>query len=302
MTTTEQQGAAPAVYQRAPRGFSAEQLAQFDRDGILIVPDAIEADDVARYREAVDRLTGTHDLERYPMFIRENVVEIDTAFEELIDHQRHVGFVYDLFGEQLMLHSSQVFVRGGPSGPGNQWHPDGPRALPYGVFTSRPVQVKVAYWLTNVPSAGMANLVVRPGSQNEQYFDGYDTWEPAQDELVLCPQAGDMLVMNGGVWHRVEANETDVVRKNIFITYCPSWIVPGDRYTSNEEWLSTLSRERRIIMRSYTYPYQHAKPPADDFPLYLDRKTGEDHDAGLYREHVVLERRKRKLPDEANTT
>ena len=103
------------------------------------------------------------------------------------------------------MNSSQVFVRGGPSGPGNQWHPDGPRALPYGVFTSRPVQVKIAYWLTDVPSAGMANLVVRPGSQNDQYFDGYDTWDSAQDELVLCPRAGDMLVMNGGVWHRVEA-------------------------------------------------------------------------------------------------
>lgn len=299
MTTTDDRDATDATFKVAPRGFSGEQRAQFDREGILVLPGAIDADDVARYRDAVDRITGTHDVERYPMFIKENVVELDRALEELIDHERHVGFVYDLFGEQLMLHSSQVFVRGGPSGPGNQWHPDGPRAVPYGVFTSRPVQVKIAYWLTDVPTPGMANLVVRPGSQRDEYFDGYDTWEPASDELVLCPSAGDMLIMNGGVWHRVEANETDVVRKNIFITYCPSWIVPGDRYTSDEAWLQTLPRERRIIMRSYAYPYQHAKPPAEDFPLYLDRDTGDDHDRDAYRDHVALERRKRRLPDGA---
>lgn len=190
MTTTEESAAPRAPFQRAPRGFSPHLRAQFDRNGLVIVPDALEAEAVSRYLEAVDRVVGGHDIEHHPFFSRENVVELDTAFEDLIDHPRHVGFVYDLFGEQLMLHSSQVFIRGGPSGPGNQWHPDGPRALPYGVFTSRPVQVKIAYWPTDVPVAGMANLVVRPGSQNDQYFEGYDTWDEAGDELVLCPASG----------------------------------------------------------------------------------------------------------------
>ena len=145
----------------------------------------------------------------------------------------------------------------------------------------------------------LAHPVYRSLHLGVEYFDGYDTWEPASDELVLCPKAGDMLIMNGGVWHRVETNETDVVRKNIFVTYCPSWIVPGDRYSSDDSWLQTLPRERRIIMRSYSYPYQHAKPPAEDFPLYLNRDTGEDRDRDTYRDHVTLERRKRKLPDGA---
>jgi Phytanoyl-CoA dioxygenase (PhyH) len=298
VTTTDHR-AAPPTYRRAPRGFSAQQRAEFDRDGVLVVPGAIDPDDVARYLDAVDRVPGPHDFDRYPTYVRENVVELDPALEELIDHERHVGFVYDLFGEQLMLHSSQVFVRGGPTGPGNQWHPDGPRAVPYGVFTARPLQVKIAYWLTDVPAPRMANLVVRPGSQHQEYFDGYDTWDSVGDELVLCPQAGDMLIMHAGVWHRVEPNDTNVVRKNLFLTYCPSWIVPGDRYTSDETWLATLPRERRIIMRSYAYPYNHAKPPADDFPLFLDRETGADRDPDAYREHVALERRKRKLADEA---
>ena len=282
----------------APPGFTAEQRATFDRDGILIVEGAIPGDEVARYVEAIERVVPKPPGSPQPPVVKENIVELDSTFEELIDHERHVGLVYDLFGEQLMLHSSQIFIRPGPAGPGNQWHPDGPRAVPYGVFTDRPVQVKIAYWLTDVPRPGMANMVVRPGSQHEQYFDGYDTWESADDELILCPRAGDMLVMNGGVWHRVEPNETDVVRKNLFITYSPSWIVPGDRYLSTKEWVTALPRERRIIMRSYRYAYSHAKPPPDDFPLFLDRETGLDRDPGCYKDHVKLERRKRLLPDE----
>ena len=85
---------------------------------------------------------------------------------------------------------------------------------------------------------------------------------------------------------------------NLSLSYSPSWIVPQDRYRSDPEWLATLTREQRIIMRDYAYPYQHAKPPAEDFPLYLDRDSGLDRDPGRYADHVVLERRKRLTPRE----
>lgn len=283
---------------KAPPGFTPEQREAFDRDGYLLVPGAIDPDDVARYLEAVERVFPTPPGGHRDWTFRQNVVELDPVLEEVIDHPRHVGFVYDLFGEQLMLHGSEIFIRPGPCGPSNQWHPDGPRLVPYGVFADRPLQVKVSYWLTDVPRPGMANLVIRPGSQHEQYFDAYDTWESVKDELVLCPSAGDMLLVHNGVWHRVEANDTDVTRKNLFYTYSPSWIVPADRYRSDPAWLATLTRERRIIMRDYVHPYDHAKPPAADVPLYLDRVTGLDHDPGRHGDDIALERRKRRLPDE----
>ena len=40
-------------------------------------------------------------------------------------------------------------------------------------------------------------------------------------------------------------------------------------------------------------PASGQQPPASEFPLYLDRETGEDRDPDLYRDHVKLERRKR---------
>jgi hypothetical protein len=104
--------------------------------------------------------------------------------------------------------------------------------------------------------------------------------------------------MHCSAWHRVEPNESDVLRKNFFYAYCPSWLVAQDRYTNDPAWLATLTRERRILMRSYSYPYSNAKPPKEDFPLYLDRDTGLDRDEGVYQDHVALDRRKRRTARE----
>jgi hypothetical protein len=286
-------------YRLAPPGFTPAQRQQFDRDGYLHLPNALSDDEIAAYIEVIDRI-AQNDPKFAPdkFFSREHIVELDPLFTSLIDHSRHVGFAYDFFGELLKLHISQFFLR--PRGGWyNKWHPDGARAVPYGVFSPQlPMQIKFALWLTDLPHAKMGNLVVRPGSQHEQYFDGYDTDDSYPDEHIVCVPRGTMTIINGNIWHRVEPNETDIVRKNIFIAYCPSWIVAADHLRSNPEWLATLNREQRIILRDYDYAYDHTKPPAKDFPLFLDRETGLDHDPDKYRDHVAKSRRKRMLAHE----
>lgn len=289
----------PAVsqesYKRAPPGFTVEQWEQFNRDGFLVFEHAISAEDVERYLAALDRVTAADPkFDDARFYGPGNAVERDPTLAELIDHPRHVGFVYDVYGELLKLHLSQAFVRPKDSSH-NMWHPDGARALPYGVFCPvLPLQIKVGYWLTDLPEPGMGNLVALPGSHHEQYLDAYDTHESLPGERVFCFPRGTMTLMHCGVWHRVEANHSDVVRKNIFLAYCPAWLTPGDRYQNEPEWVQRLTREQRIIMRSYDRPYDNTKPPLEDFPLYLDRHTGADRDPGRYREQVGLHRRKRQ--------
>lgn len=64
---------------------------------------------------------------------------------------------------------------------------------------------------------------------------------------------------------------------------------------SDPQWVATLNREQRILMRSYDRAYHHAKPPETDVPLFLDRDTGLDRDHGKYRDHVHMLHRKRTL-------
>ena len=282
-------------YRIAPRGFTREQWETFQRDGIIFIEDALSQDEIDIYLAAIDRVTfGADDYVEGDYFYRENIVELEPLLAGLIDQKRHVGFAYDIYGELLKLHQSQLFIRPPQESHNNKWHPDGARALPYGVFSPEiPLQIKIGYWLTDLPEAQMGNLVVLPGSHRHQYMDGYDTHEAMPGELILKPKRGAMTIMHSSIWHRVEPNYSPVTRKNFFIAYCPSWLTAADRFASDPNWLATISREQRIIMRSYEHAYHLAKPPASEFPLFLDRETGQDRDQGCYQEHVVLQRRKR---------
>ena len=286
---------------RAPEGFSKADWRTFRERGILIIENALRDDEVERYLDAIRRLQGTEGESADGFFTTQNFIEKADAFSALIDHPRHLGLVYDLYGELLKLQLSEVFVRPPSAARPERWHIDGPRVLPYAAFAPRaPLQVKVGYWLTDVPKTGMSNLVYVPGSHRQQYFDAYDTHEAVAGEESLCVRRGALTLMDCALWHRTSPNDSTTTRVNLYLGYCPSWIPSADRNVSDPTWLKSLNREQRIIMRSYDKAYSYAKPPAEDFPLFLDRDSGMDREPHRYRDLVRLFHRKRTTWWEVN--
>jgi Phytanoyl-CoA dioxygenase (PhyH) len=285
-------------YKRAPAGFTPEQREAFERDGFVVVENALTLDEVGLLVSAIDEIAASHpDYVPDQAFMPWNgVAHLHPELAKVIDHPRHIGFAYDLYGEMLKLHNSQFFLRP-PGRSATKWHNDGARVVPVGVYSEIPMQLKVAYWLSDLPEENMGNLVLAPGSHRAQFFKDYTKGTDIPGQYVVCVPAGTMTIMNGNIFHRVQDNESTVSRYNTFYTYCPSWVVAADRYRSDDAWLSTLTREQRIIMRSYNDPYKSTKPPAEDFPLYLDRETGLDHDPDADLTYP-LSLRKRRIPYE----
>lgn len=261
----------------APPGFTADQWADFDRDGYLVVPDrfddqAIEALLDAAYEVA--RADPKYCADRY--YGAEPIVERHPSFADLIAHDRHVGFAYDVYGEQLRLHTSQLFLRP-PGGAVSEWHFDGARMVPYRVYSPRlPLTIKIGYWLTDVTAVGMGCLVVIPGSHRWDAMDAYTSHESVPGEVPVTVRRGTITVMHHALWHRVEPNSSGRTRANIYLGYGPSWVHASDRVTADPEWAATLPRTERIVMRAYRSPYEFAKPPADDAPLFLPRGDESD--------------------------
>ncbi len=284
------------TYKLAPTGFTPEQWDAFDRDGYLVLENALTPDEVLEYLAVIDEV-ATQQFDYQPgktLAPWSGVAHLHPKLAELIDHPRHVGYAYDLYGELLKLHNSQFFLRG-PGKSGTKWHNDGARAVPYGVYApALPLQLKVCYWLTDLPRPNMGNMMVAPGSHKSQRFAAYTKPVDVSGQWPVCVPAGAMMLMNGNLFHTVMDNDSDVTRYNLFYTYCPSWVCEADRLSCDEAWLKTLTRERRIIMRSYPNPYDRTKPPAEDFPLYLDRVTGLDYDPDADLE-VPLSIRKRRI-------
>ena len=278
---------------RAPPGFTDAQWEDFHEKGLVMIEGALSREEIDYYLAAVDRVAAADPKWQPGQSLRcSNAVEHDPAVAELIDHDRHIGFVYDIFGEMTRLLRSDLRIRDRGT-DNNDWHPDTPRAVPYLVFSPElPIRMSVAYWLTDIPNPKMGNFVYLPGSHRMQYLDEYYTNDHAPGEEIVCVEAGTLTVYNGNLWHRVEPNETDVARKNFFFSYCPSWVTAGDHYFSSPELLQSLNREQHIIMRSYDDPHALENPDASEFPLFLDRDTGSDSDAGA-QQHVPLRIRKR---------
>jgi hypothetical protein len=286
------------AYKVAPPGFTPAQREAFDRDGFLILENALTPDEVREYIVVIDEVAARHPHYQPGRTFApwDGVAHLHPKLAELIDHPRHVGFAYDFYGELLKLHNSQFFLRPPGKSP-TKWHPDGARVVPYSVYVNplTPMQIKVAYWLTDLPRDHMGNMVVYPGSHTTQRFDAYTRGDDLPGQFVVKVPAGTMMLMNGNLFHKVQDNDSDETRYNLFYTYCPSWVCEADRLSCDDAWLATLKREQRIIMRSYKNPYDRTKPPAEDFPLYLDRETGLDHDLDADLE-VPIGVRKRRVP------
>src|SRR5438105_10108768 len=110
---------AQPAYKVAPPGFTPEQREVFDRDGYLPIPNALSPEEARLYIETIDRVAAEHPDygPNKPFTPWSGVAHLHPVLTELIDHPRHLGFAYDLYGELLKLHNSQCFLR--QPGPSN---------------------------------------------------------------------------------------------------------------------------------------------------------------------------------------
>lgn len=282
----------------APAGFTEASWERFRRDGFLVVPGALSPREVERLSAVV----GGFAAARGPgdSFDVTRAVERHPELERLIDHEAHIGYAYDLYGEATKLLLSQFFVRPPSAALRNEWHFDGPRLLPFEVFSERlPLRLKVGYWLTPLPRRKMGNLLYVPGSHHEPYLPEYRTHRPHAEERALLVEPGAMTLMWSGLWHRVEENDSDATRLNVFLEYGPSWITAADRFGCDPAWRESLPRERRILMRPYEHANSFIKPPEEDVPLFLPREAGLGADQTRYVQDVPAHLRKHRTWAEA---
>lgn len=258
-----------------PAGFTEEQWHEFLEVGFVALPGALAKQETAQLLEAAREVSAAMDMntKRYRV---SNAVTRHQAFSRLIDGAKHIGYAYDLYGDQLRLVQSELFVRP-PGGRFNAWHFDGPRATPFQVYSPMvPLKIKVGYWLTELGAPGCGNLVHLPGSHRDLGHRAVlgNSSQPGEQSLI-CPP-GTITLMNSDIWHRVEPNNSRHDRVNLFLSYSPSWIQAYDEH--DPEWAAGLPREQRIILRTYRETKHYMRPPVSDLPLFRQRPpTPEPH-------------------------
>jgi ectoine hydroxylase-related dioxygenase (phytanoyl-CoA dioxygenase family) len=235
-----------------PGPMTEEERFYFDVAGYLVIPDALNEDEVRACREAAVRCHAKYPKGQWRQI--GNTFEEEPAFENLVDHPSVLPKARALFGDRFILQSSwctSVPARH----PAGGWHQDGSSAYEFRLL-ARPtplVQLRIGFFLTDQPTPGYGNLELIPGSHNAKLNLPNGSRDVPIGETI-CGKAGTALMFHQGVWHRGGPNHQDYDRYIIHVVYAPPWMTRTDRMRNSPEFLERLSPMRRALMGEWTYP------------------------------------------------
>lgn len=218
----------------------------FERDGFVVVPGALGRAQLGRLRTAVDRIWEEEAGSEGPLH-RLAFVGLDDAFLELVDHEACLPLVSEVLSPNIYIYHCHLDVHPPQEAAesGWRWHQDGGRQN-VELDSPRPrLSVKVAYFLTDVPSAEHGALRVVPGSHCR---DSLSREHEPPDAVALVVEAGSAVIFDRRLWHARGDNVSDRTRKALFYAYTHRWIRPRDELAIDPERLVGLTPMRRYLL------------------------------------------------------
>jgi ectoine hydroxylase-related dioxygenase (phytanoyl-CoA dioxygenase family) len=251
-----------------------DERAAFERDGFLVVRRALDPAVTSRLRAVARALDlefrAQSDVTRYHTLNRHDLIGLDDAFLELVDHPTTFPKVWGILGWHIQVFHTQLLVTPpAPAGatPGAYgWHQDNNRMnLDLETVPQPRVSVKVGYFLTDLTTPSMGNLCVVPGSHRRGRPDVALGEQPEGAEEILA-SAGDAILFDRRLWHSASSNLSSATRMFITIGYSYRWLRPKSTMRL-DDLLPSLSPVRRQLLGSHTSANAWFDPTDEDVPL-----------------------------------
>jgi ectoine hydroxylase len=218
----------------------AAQRAEFDKNGYIIIPGALTQDEVAHYRDALDRVYAAAEADGriQPGGSLHQLGAVANCPEALglIDHPVTFPYIWSILGWNVHAYHSHLDVH--PPLPTKrpfrfEWHQDGGRQNREIETDPRPrLSVKLAYWLSDVSETGRGNFKVVPGSHLTNWISGPPRrdveWPDPQGAIEVTASAGDVVLFDRRLWHARSDNYSTFTRKAMFFGYTYRWIAMRD--------------------------------------------------------------------------
>jgi ectoine hydroxylase-related dioxygenase (phytanoyl-CoA dioxygenase family) len=257
-------------------------IAQLERDGYFVLPQKLPVAMIEACIAAIDRIAAVAQRANpgQRSVKKQNCVDLDPAFLKLMMYEPALQLAYDVFGPMFHLCQSNFVsrareeVRREDFVSGTPWHADGPRPslFPRVPSTHGPAMglhyLKFGYFFTDLTHGNGGSLQVVRGSHLRDELDGnkagFDIAKYSGDVVQLDCEAGTVIAFHQAQWHAAPPNESDVVRKNAYISYCPTWMRPLDREFPTAEQLAGLSAEECWLLGEPRPAMRWWLPKADD--------------------------------------
>ncbi|MDG9713883.1 ectoine hydroxylase [Streptomyces sp. DH10] len=235
----------------APGPVEPADLLSFERDGFLAIDELIGDDEVAVYRNELNRLVNDPDIRADERSIVEpksqeirsvfEVHKISEVFARLVRDERVVGRARQILGSDVYVHQSRINVKPGFGASGFYWHSDFETwHAEDGLPRMRTVSVSIALTENYDTNGG---LMIMPGSHKtflgcagatpkdnyKKSLQMQDAGTPSDDALTLLASQHGIKLFTGkagsATWfdcncmHGSGDNITPFPRSNVFIVF-----------------------------------------------------------------------------------
>ncbi len=265
----------------AHRLTDAERQA-FERDGYLLLPDALSAGEVAALTALVDDLGRERagQAEANGRLHLRDFLRVDPMFMDLMDWPTTFPKVFGILGWHIQLYLSHVDITP-PLAPEMTvperlgWHQDSGRVNVEMETDPRPrLSVKVGYFLSDVSVPGRGNFCVVPGSHLQNRLPLPESGNPPE-AMPICAEPGTAVLFDRRLWHAPSPNTSDITRKAIFYGYSYRWLRPRDNLRI-EDYPDCEDPIRRQLLGASRDGHGYSSPEPEDVPL---RYWLEEHNA-----------------------
>lgn len=255
-----------------------DERLEFERNGFLIIPDALTPQMTSDIEAVVDRIDAEHraktDMAAHEWLHKLDFVGEDAVFLELLDWHKTFPKVWGILGWNIQLYLTHMDVTPPPASDVKQekkrlgWHQDSGRLNTELETDPRPrVSVKIGYFLTDTTEVGRGNFYVIPGShtQNKLELPPDDVSDP-EGATPVCVLPGTAVIFDRRIWHSRSPNESDVTRKVLFYGYSYRWLRPRDDMTVGS-FIDRCGPIRRQLLGASTSWHGYTSPTDEDVPL-----------------------------------
>ena len=254
----------------------------FDRDGFLVVEDALSADHVDELSALVDRLIADGGFTRTPHGSRDgrvnaiDVAGLHPALLDLVDHPRTLPKVWGILGWNIHLYHSHYITApqiprpaNGEAAPTLGWHQDSGRINQDVETNPRPrLSLKVAYFLSDASEAERGNFWVLPGSHLRNEIELPESGRGQPDgAMPVCVPPGTSVLFDRRLWHAGSPNYSPIVRKALFFGYSHRWVHARDEVTVPPDLWEAADPIRRQLLGYATSQHGRTSPADADVPL-----------------------------------
>lgn len=266
-----------------------DERAAFERDGYLILPDAIPSDLVARLTPISDRIDAQErqrlGVEPGARVNHYDFIGKNDAYLDLLDWPTTFPKVWGLLNWHIQLyHTHMTYTPPEPSnhsleehGIGLGWHQDSGTLNQDFEISPRPrVSLKIAYFLTDTSQPGRGNFYVLPGSHLHDEFPGSDRKAMVDGAVPVCVPPGTAVFFDRRLWHSGSHNYWTEPRRVLFYGYSYRWLRPRDDMTVAHYLDRCDPIRQQLLGVTHSGGRGYTSPTADDVPL---RAWLEEHGA-----------------------